>query len=151
MNQSQKKVLFVGEVPETVDFTDPALPPGLDAGKIHEGIALALHLMAQRGWDVDLCLVQPDDSAEEAIEGQLARATYDCVVIGGGIRIVPTNLLVFERLVNVVHRLAPHAAIAFNTSPEDTAAAAARWVPDEDAFHAPSAGDSTCPDEPRAT
>jgi len=27
-----------------------------------------------------------------------------------------------------VHRAAPHAAIAFNTSPPDTADAAARWL-----------------------
>jgi aryl-alcohol dehydrogenase-like predicted oxidoreductase len=30
--------------------------------------------------------------------------------------------------VNAVHRAAPNAAIAFNTRPEDTAEAAARWL-----------------------
>jgi hypothetical protein len=50
------------------------------------------------------------------------------VVIGGGVRIPPKNLLLFETLVNAVHKAAPNAAIAFNTRPEDTADAAARWL-----------------------
>jgi len=39
--------LFVGQQPETVDFTDPALPPATTAEKIHVGIALALKQMAE--------------------------------------------------------------------------------------------------------
>jgi hypothetical protein len=31
-------------------------------------------------------------------------------------------------VVNTVHRAAPRAAIAFNTRPEDSGAAAARWI-----------------------
>jgi hypothetical protein len=49
-------------------------------------------------------------------------------VIGGGIRIPPKSLLLFEALINTVHKCAPHAFIAFNTRPEDTADAAARWL-----------------------
>jgi len=33
-----------------------------------------------------------------------------------------------EALVNAIHRAAPQTAIAFNTRPEDTGAAAARWI-----------------------
>jgi hypothetical protein len=54
--------------------------------------------------------------------------TYDCVVIGGGIRIPPKSLLLFEVIVNAVHKFDPSASIAFNTRPEDTADAAARWL-----------------------
>ena len=32
-----KKILFIGQEPATVDFSDPALPPGFDAKKIHAG------------------------------------------------------------------------------------------------------------------
>jgi len=32
------RVLFVGLVPECVDFTDPALPPGFSAEKIRAGM-----------------------------------------------------------------------------------------------------------------
>jgi hypothetical protein len=122
------RVLFVGQEPETVDFSDPALPPGFNAEKIHAGIKIAMDQMKARGWDADLCLVPPDKSAVAALESQLAGHRYDCVVIGGGIRIPPKSLPLFEMLINAVHKTAPGTAIAFNTRPEDTADAAARWV-----------------------
>ena len=55
-------ILFVGLQPETVDFSDPALPPGFNAEKIHAGIAVAMRQMTERGWHADLCLVRPDDT-----------------------------------------------------------------------------------------
>jgi hypothetical protein len=126
-----KRVLFVGQEPETVDFSDPALPPGFDAAKIHAGISVAIQQMAEHGWRADLCLVRPDETAPIALERQLTTATYDCVVIGGGVRIPPKSLMLFEALVNTVHKCAPNASIAFNTRPEDTADAAARWLKSE--------------------
>ena len=129
MKQPQaKKVLFVGQQPETVDFSDPALPPGFDAARIHAGIAVGMRQMADRGWQADLCLVRPDESATQVLEAQLSRTSYDCVVIGGGIRLPPASLLLFERLINTVHKAAPQASMAFNTSPPDTGDAAARWL-----------------------
>lgn len=62
------------------------------------------------------------------LEKQLASATYDCVVIGGGLRLPPKSLPLFERVINAVHKAAPNAVIAFNTRPEDTAETAARWL-----------------------
>lgn len=126
-----KQILFVGQQPETVDFSDPALPPGFDAAKIHAGIAIGMAQMVERGWQADLCLVRPDDSAALELAQRLNGDSYDCVVIGGGLRIPPNSLLLFEKLINVVHHSAPNAAIAFNTSPQDTADAAARWFKDE--------------------
>ncbi len=126
-----KRVLFIGQQPETVDFSDPALPPGFDAARIHAGISIGMQQMVDRGWAADLCLVQPDASADEAVKQRLAATAYDAVVIGGGIRIPPKSLLLFERLVNAVHQAAPAAAIAFNTMPQDTADAAARWIAGE--------------------
>ncbi len=123
-----KRVLFVGQEPDTVDFSDPALPPGLDAEKIRGGIAAGMQQMSERGWQADLCLVNPDESASPALRRRLEATTYDCVVIGGGIRIPPKSLLLFETLINAVHKSAPGTFIAFNTKPEDTGAAAARWI-----------------------
>jgi hypothetical protein len=122
------RVLFIGEEPESVDFSDPALPPGLTAEKIQTGIDLAMHEMKERGWDAHLCLIQPDESATATVEQALSGLDFDCVVIGGGIRIPPKSLLLFEALVNTIHKAAPDAAIAFNTSPENTATAAGRWL-----------------------
>lgn len=122
------RVLFVGQKPETVDFSDPALPPGFNAEKINAGIAIGEAKIKERGWQADLCMIAPDETAGPTLEKQLASAIYDCVVIGGGLRLPPKSLLLFETVVNVVHKAAPNAAIAFNTRPEDTAEAAARWL-----------------------
>ena len=122
------RVLFIGQQPETVDFTDPMLPPGTTAEKIHAGIALALKQMAERGWRADLCLIQPDETAGPEVERTLTAQAYDCVVIGAGIRLPPDSLSMFEAVINAVHRAAPGAVIAFNTRPEDSADAAARWL-----------------------
>ena len=59
------RILLLGYEPDTVDFSDPALPPGMTVEKVHTV---------------------------------------------------------------AVHRAAPNAAIAFNTTPGDGADAAARWV-----------------------
>jgi len=121
------RVLFVGQQPETVDFSDPSLPPGFNAQKINAGIAIGKAKIEERGWKADLCMIPPDETAGPLLEKQLKSASYDCVVIGGGLRLPPKSLLLFETVVNAVHRAAPNAAIAFNTRPEDTADAAARW------------------------
>jgi hypothetical protein len=122
------RILFVGQKPETVDYSDPALPPGFNADKINAGIAVAVAKIQERGWQGDTCMIMPDETAAPTLEKQLLSARYDCVVIGGGLRMPPKSLALFERVVNVVHKAAPGAAIAFNTRPEDTAEAAARQL-----------------------
>jgi len=70
----------------------------------------------------------PDKTGAVMLEKQLSSASYDCVVIGAGIRLPPKSLSLLEIVVNAVHKAAPTARIAFNTRPEDTAEAAARWL-----------------------
>jgi len=122
------RILLVGYEPEAVDYSDPALPPGMTAEKVHAGIAVAVKGFADRGWESDVCYIRPDATAGPAVERQLASKSYDCVVIGGGVRLPPRGLQTFEVVLNAVHRGAPRAAIAFNTRPDDSADAAARWV-----------------------
>src|ERR1700686_977983 len=122
------RILFVGQKPETVDFSDPALPPGFDAEKINAGIAVAVAKIGERGWQGDTCMITPDGAGRAMLEKTLKGAAYDCVVIGGGLRIPPKSLALFEMVVNAVHKAAPGAKIAFNTRPEDTAEAAARQL-----------------------
>lgn len=54
------RVLLVGYDPEAVDYSDPALPPGMNAEKIRAGITLAMKQVTDRGWQGDLCLIRPD-------------------------------------------------------------------------------------------
>ena len=122
------RVLLLGYDPETVDFSDPALPPGMTVEKVHAGIAIAMKQFADRGWEADVCLIRPDESAGPAVESELASKSYDCVVIGAGVRLPPRGLALFETVINAVRKAAPGTAIAFNTRPDDSADAAARWL-----------------------
>ena len=122
------RVLLLGYDPETVDFSDPALPPGMTVEKVNAGMAVALKQFAERGWDGDVGLIRPDETAGPETERLVASKSYDCVVIGGGVRLPPRGLALFETVINAVRKAAPGAAIAFNTRPDDSADAAARWL-----------------------
>jgi hypothetical protein len=123
------RVLLVGEDPETVDFSDPALPPGMTAEKVRAGIEVAMKEFAARGWEADVGFIRPDETAGPTVERLLRSKRYDCVVVGGGVRLPPRRLAIFEAVINAIHQTAPGATIAFNTRPDDSADAAARWLP----------------------
>jgi hypothetical protein len=73
-------------------------------------------------------LSTPTRLRSRRLKADLAGHVYDCVVIGAGLRLPPSRLVLFEAVVNAIHRAAPKAAIAFNTRSEDSGAAAARWI-----------------------
>src|ERR1700676_2304729 len=97
-------ILFVGQKPETVDFSDPALPPGFDAEKINAGIDVAIAKIGDRGWQGETCMITPDEVGLAMLEKTLKEQAYDCVVIGGGLRIPPKSLPLFEMVVNAAHK-----------------------------------------------
>ena len=123
-----KRILLLGLDPDTVDFSDPTLPPGMTAEKVRAGIAVAMKQFTEQGWKADLGFIRPDETAGPTVERQLRSANYDCVVVGAGVRLPPRHLALFEVVINTIRQVAPGAAIAFNTRPEDSADAAARWV-----------------------
>lgn len=123
-----KRILLLGIDPETVDYSDPALPPGMNAEKIRAGIAIAVKGFTDRGWESDVGYINADETAGLAVERQLRSTNYDCVVVGGGVRLPDRNLELFEVVINAIRKAAPGAAIAFNRGPHDSADAAARWV-----------------------
>jgi hypothetical protein len=122
------RILLLGLEPETVDFSDPALGPGMTVEKVRAGIAVALKQFTDRGWESDVAFIRPDETAGPTVERRLRSTNYDCVVVGGGVRLPPRNLELFEVVINTIRRAAPGTAIAFNTRPDDSADAAARWV-----------------------
>ena len=125
--QHTSRVLLIGVKPESVDYSDPDLPPGVDEAKVAAGIEATLADMRKRGWEAVFCPIATDGSADGTIAEALERP-WDCVVIGGGVRLPSANLLLFERVVNAVHRGAAGTPIAFNTEPSDSADAVARWL-----------------------
>ena len=60
------------------------------------------------------------------MERRLNSTNYDCVVIGGGVRLPPRHLALFEVVINSIRKAGPGAAIALNTRSDESADAAAR-------------------------
>jgi hypothetical protein len=80
------------------------------------------------GYDPKLCLTDLGDTAEAVFSRRLSETVFDCIVIGAGVRTIPTYFLLFEKLINAVHKSAPTAKLCFNTKPSDSAEAAQRWI-----------------------
>lgn len=121
-------VLLIGIVPDAVNVADPDLPPGTTHEIIAAGIDAALADMRGRGWHAEFCGILPDDTAEATIARSLGEQHWNCIVVGGGIRVPARGLELFERVVNAAREGAPETPIAFNTRPENTGDAAARWI-----------------------
>lgn len=118
------RVLLVGFSPETEDFTDPNRPADMAAERVIADIEVGLDKIRNRGWIVERCFVRADEDVESArslVEKRIldAEAPYDCIVIGGGIRL-PSKYLVCEAIVNAIRKAAPTAAIGFNSRPDET-------------------------------
>lgn len=118
-------VLAIGLDPRFADFSAmPEFTPELVRAYIDAEIAR----VREFGFEVETCLVAPGSAAESEVEGMLRKRSYACVVIGAGLREPPEHLLLFEKILNLAHRLAPDARIAFNSNPADTAEAVRRWI-----------------------
>jgi hypothetical protein len=52
---------------------------------------------------------------------RLAKHSFDCIMVGAGVRLIAQNTFLFEKLVNIVHAGAPQAKFCFNTVPADFA------------------------------
>jgi hypothetical protein len=108
---------------------DPKAIPGVDAALVETAIAMGEERKSAAGFVTDYCLVAPDTEAESEIAAALRADTYGCVVVGGGIRKPEPYLELFERVVNLIRQHAPDAAIAFNTTGENSVEAVLRWLP----------------------
>jgi hypothetical protein len=122
---SKKKVLAIGIEPACIDFTPfPHLTPEL----ILDYIDQQIERLNQLGYNATSCLIDLDATAEQTASTALRSNRFDCVVIGAGLREPPERLILFEKIINLIHKYAPHARICFNTSPTDTAEAVLRWI-----------------------
>jgi hypothetical protein len=125
---NEKTVLVIGLDPALIDFSKPGYPPDMSAEKVMAGLDASEAELKRLGCDVEMCFTDFGDTAEAAVEAALERKAFACVMIGAGVRAIPANFLLFEKLINVVHRRAPQARICFNTLPGDTAEAVKRWL-----------------------
>ena len=122
---AKKSVLAIGIDPALVDYT--ALPQ-FTPQMFRSYIDAQIERVRGMGYDVTSCLIDFGDTAEAVTAEALKSGDFDCVLIGAGLRQPPERLLLFEKIINLIHRLAPKASICFNTTPADTAEAVQRWV-----------------------
>lgn len=107
---------------------DPRRVPGpWDPEPVASLIEVGRARFAEHGVGAHFCLFGLDgsDDVEAVVTAALRSNTWECVVIGGGVR---HDVGLLEDVVNLVHRHAPGAAIAFNESPAEIFDAAARWI-----------------------
>ena len=120
-----KKVLAIGIDPLFVDFTTmPQFSPEMFRSYIDAQIERVRGL----GYEVTSCLIDLGDTAEAVATRALKAERYDCILIGAGLRQPGERVILFEKIINLIHGLAPEASICFNTTPADSADAVRRWI-----------------------
>jgi hypothetical protein len=122
---SRKVVLAIGLDPA---FADYSKLPGLTPELIAAHIEAQLDGLRAIGYEVTSCLVDLGETAETTVKAALKSRSFDCIVVGAGLREPAARLALFETIINLVHEFAPTSRIAFNTSPADTAEAVQRWT-----------------------
>ena len=123
-----KRVLVIGLDPALIDFSQPGYPPGMSTEKVLAGLKSSEDELTGLGYSVQMCFTDFGETADMVVRRQLERRTFECILIGAGVRTNPSNFVLFEKLINVVHEYAPHSRFCFNTLPGDTAAAVQRWL-----------------------
>jgi hypothetical protein len=122
-----KSVLFVGIDPPTIDFSDSAYAPfaHLNAEKVQAGLDNDVAELNRRSYRAELCLAAVED-LPAAVRNWLGKKSYDCILVGAGVRTIAKNFVIFEKTINVIHELAPRSRICFNSKPDDSAEAVER-------------------------
>ncbi|MDT0573378.1 hypothetical protein RM704_39025 [Streptomyces sp. DSM 3412] len=125
---SDTKVLAIGLHPSAPDYSrmfDSFDNEAILTARIEAGIAA----LREAGFDAVPCLIDTSpDRAEATVRELLQEHAFGLAVIGAGVRMVPENTLLFERLVNLLTREAPGIRLCFNTSPDNTVDALRRWI-----------------------
>jgi hypothetical protein len=125
---AKKRVLLIGIDPKLIDF-NLATTTGWDANRVRAVAQEANKRLSELGYEVQNCFTDLGETAERVVSDTLSRENFDCIMIGAGVRLLPQNTFLFEKVINAVHQKAPPSSkICFNTIPSDTAEAVLRWV-----------------------
>ncbi|MEU9204680.1 hypothetical protein [Streptomyces sp. NPDC048332] len=113
--------------PSALDYS--RMPEGIDEAALTARIEAGNAALGEAGFDVVACLIDTSpDRAESTVREHLREHAFGLAMIGGGVRMMPENTLLFERLLNVLTEAAPGIRLCFNTAPENTVEALRRWI-----------------------
>lgn len=124
----KRGVLIIGEDPAQIDFDALDAPPGMSAEKVMQGLTSSRDRLVELGHRTEILLIRDGATLEAQVEERLHGQHFSIIVIGAGLRTLPSMAGQFEQLMNALHRLAPSSAFAFNSRPDDSAEAALRHV-----------------------
>ncbi|MGB3789537.1 MAG: hypothetical protein WA949_16120 [Phormidesmis sp.] len=119
------RVLAVGLKPSVVDFEKW---PSLSPEKIEKASAELSAELTSMGYIPRICLTDTGETAGEQLSSELDSFSPDVVLIGAGVRADEDQLLLFERMLNIIHKQCPQCKIAFNNDPSNSIEAVQRWV-----------------------
>ena len=119
-----KKILIVGLDPHKIAF-------GPERGLTSEGVAATGQATTDKllalGHEVQSWLIAPNDDEKSLIE-LLSRQEFDIILIAAGLRGLPEHTLLFEKIINVIHREGRSATLCFNSRPDNALDAILRCV-----------------------
>ena len=125
----------IGLDPDVIDCSSPDFAhfPGLSTEKLRAANDENVAALRAAGYHVDNCLIDFGDAGADKARQWLAAKRYDAVLIGAGVRLVASNTLLFEAIVNAAHIAQPGCRFVFNRAAVATPDDIRRWYPNPEA------------------
>jgi hypothetical protein len=125
----------IGLDPDVIDCSSPdfAQFPGLSTEKLRAANDENVAALRAAGYHVDNCLIDFGDAGADKARKWLEAKRYDAVLIGAGVRLVASNTLLFESIVNAAHMAQPGCRFVFNRAAVATPDDIRRWYPNPEA------------------
>ena len=120
-----KRVLLIGIDPDLVDYSKL---PELNAQRLRAILDGQNARLLELGFSTQWCFIDTGTTAQRDVVEVLRAAEFDIISIGAGVRLPPENTVLFEHVVNVVHRHAPQAKMCFSKTANDTVEAVQRCL-----------------------
>lgn len=121
----------IGLDPEVIDYSSPdfAQFAGLSKDKLRAANNDNVVALRAAGYEVDNCLIEFGAAGAGKARQWLQAKRYDAVLIGAGVRLVASNTLLFESIVNAAHLTQPGCRFVFNRAAVATPEDIRRWYP----------------------
>lgn len=125
----------IGLDPDVIDYSSPdfAQFPGLCKEKLRVANDDNVAALRAAGYRVDNCLIEFGEAGAAKARKWLETRKYDAVLIGAGVRLVASNTLLFESIVNAAHAMQPGCRFVFNRAAVATPDDIRRWYPEPEA------------------
>ena len=101
---------------------DSKVTAGMDAESVQKKVNAGAQKAHATGlYHVECTFFEPKDFAETLAElrKKLEAGTWDALIIGGGVRAIPSITPIFEQIVNASREAAPKTKMLFQMAPDD--------------------------------